>query len=287
MNDYQIFTDATADLTAELMQGLPEAKILEMEILMDGKSYTYGPEGNIDVPTFYSLLNTDTDVKTSSINPEEYLEAFESVLKEGKDVLYLCFTSGLSGTYNTASFICRDLKDQYPDRKIYCVDSLCASIGEAFFVYEVLKRQKEGYSIDELYEWCSYNRRSVAHWFTLDSFDYLVKGGRISPAVAAIGSALQIKPLLSVDEEGKLYVPAKTRGRKSSIATLLKKVDTDWKKDVDNKILVGHGNCPEEAQEMKEKILARHPEADVTIMNVGPVIGCHTGPSILAVVFYQ
>ena len=232
-------------------------------------------------------MNTNTDVKTSSINPEEYLEAFESVLKEGKDVLYLCFTSGLSGTYNTASFICRDLKDRYPDRKIYCVDSLCASIGEAFFVYEALKRQKEGYSIDELYEWCSYNRRSIAHWFTLDSFDYLVKGGRISPAVAAIGSALQIKPLLSVDEEGKLYVAAKTRGRKSSIATLLKKVDTDWKKDVDTKVLVGHGNCPEEAEEMKEKILARHPEADVSILNVGPVIGCHTGPSILAVVYYQ
>ncbi len=287
MNDYQIFTDATADLTHELIDGLPEAKVLQMEILMDGKSYTYGPQGNIDHDLFYSLLSPSIDIKTSSINPEEYLNAFEEVLKQGKDVLYLCFTSGLSGTYNTAAFICRDLKERYPDRKIYCVDTLCASIGEAFFVYEALKRQKEGYSVDELYEWCSYNRRRVAHWFTLDDFDYLIKGGRISPAAAAIGAALQIKPLLSVDEDGKLYVPAKLRGRKSSIATLLKKVDTDWKKDVDTKIIVGHGNCPQEAQEMKEKILARHPEADVTVMTIGPVIGSHTGPSILAVVFYQ
>lgn len=287
MKEYQIFTDATADLDEELIKGLPEVKILPMEILLDNKAYVYGPEGNIDHQTFYSLLNTKVDVKTSSISPDTYMNSFEAALKEGKDILYICFTSGLSGTYNTASFICRDLKDQYPDSKIYCIDSLCASLGEAFFVYEALKRQKEGYTIDELYEWCSYSRRNVAHWFTLDNFDYLIKGGRISPAVAAIGSALQIKPLLSVDEEGKLYVAGKLRGRKSSIAALLKKVDSDWKQDVDKKIVVGHGNCPEEAEEMKEKILARHPEADVSIMSIGPVIGCHTGPSILAVLYYQ
>lgn len=285
--NYRIFTDATADLSEILLKDLPEVTILPMEILMDNVSYSYGPDGDIDHQSFYQKLNTQIDVKTSSISPEVYLEHFEECLKQGEDVLYLCFTSGLSGTYNTASFICRDLREQYPERKIYCIDSLCASIGEAFFVYEVLKRKKEGYSIDELYDWCHYNRRNIAHWFTLNDFDYLVKGGRISPAAAAIGSALQIKPLLSIDEEGKLYVAGKLRGRKSSIATLLKKIDSDWKKEKDSTILVGHGNCPDEAQDMKEKILAHHPDADVRIMTIGPVIGCHTGPSILAVVYYQ
>ncbi|MBQ2139411.1 MAG: DegV family protein [Erysipelotrichaceae bacterium] len=287
MNEYQIFTDATADLNEELMQGLPEVKIIPMEIRIDQAPYIYGPGGNIDHELFYSILDTQKEVMTSGINPEVYESYFEEALKEGKDVLYICFTSGLSSTYNTARIIVRELDEKYPDRKIYCLNSYCASIGEAFIVYEAAKRQAEGMGFDELIDYIHNERFNVSHWFTLDNFDYLLKGGRISPAVAAIASALQIKPLLSVDEEGKLYVPAKTRGRKSSIATILKKIDSDWKPEKDKTIIVGHGNCPEEAEAMKEKILAHHPEATVYIMRVGPVIGCHTGPSILAAVFYR
>ena len=287
MNEYQIFTDATADIDQNLLNGLPELKIIPMEILIDGKSYIYGPGGNIDRETFYEMLNPQIDVKTTGINPEIYEKNFEDALKEGKDVLYLCFTSGLSSTYNTARLVKNFLKDKYPDRKIFCIDTLCASLGEGFLVYETLQKQKDGMAFDELIEWVEENKEKVAHWFTLDDFDYLIKGGRISPAAAAIASTLQIKPLLSVNEEGKLFVAGKMRGRHSSIASILKKMDLNWKPEKGKRVIVGHGNCEKEAEDMMEKIKAHHPEAEVSISSIGPVIGCHTGPSILAILFWE
>ena len=197
MNKYQIFTDATADLNEELMKGLPEVKIIPMEIRIDQTPYIYGPGGNIEHELFYSILDTQKEVMTSGISPEVYESYFEEALKEGKDVLYICFTSGLSSTYNTARIIVRELDEKYPDRKIYCLNSYCASIGEAFIVYEAAKRQSEGMDFDELIDYIHNERFNVSHWFTLDNFDYLLKGGRISPAAAAIASALQIKPLLN------------------------------------------------------------------------------------------
>ena len=287
MNDYKIFTDATADIDESLLKDLPELGIIPMDILMDDVTYSYGPEGTIDHHSFYGMLTPQVDVKTTGINPEVYEEHFESSLKNGQDVIYICFTSGLSSTYNTARLIKAELKDKYPDRKIFCIDSLCASIGEAFLVYESLKKQKEGLSYDEMVEWIETNKTDVAHWFTLDSFEYLVKGGRISSTSAAIATTLQIKPLLSVNEEGKLFVAGKTRGRHSATASILKKIDSDWKKENGNTIFVGHGNCEEEALQLKEKVLLHHPDADVKLLSIGPVIGCHTGPSILALVFWE
>ena len=164
MNKYQIFTDATADLNEELMKGLPEVKIIPMEIRIDQTPYIYGPGGNIDHELFYSILDTQKEVMTSGINPEVYESYFEEALKEGKDVLYICFTSGLSSTYNTARIIVRELDEKYPDRKIYCLNSYCASIGEAFIVYEAAKRQSEGMGFDELIDYTHNERFNVSHW---------------------------------------------------------------------------------------------------------------------------
>ena len=174
MNKYQIFTDATADLNEELMKGLPEVKIIPMEIRIDQTPYIYGPGGNIDHELFYSILDTQKEVMTSGINPEVYESYFEEALKEGKDVLYICFTSGLSSTYNTARIIVRELDEKYPDRKVYCLNSYCASIGEAFIVYEAAKRQAEGMGFDELIDYIHNERFNVSRWFTLDNFDYLL-----------------------------------------------------------------------------------------------------------------
>ena len=287
MNKYQIFTDATADIDTNALHGLPNLEIIPMEIFIDEASYYFGPDGTIDHEMFYDRLDPQIDVKTTGINPEIYEQYFEAALEQGLDVLYICFTSGLSSTYNTVRLVKTMMKDKYPDRKIFCIDSLCASLGEGFLVLEALKRQREGMEFDELVEWLEAEKTNVGHWFTLDSFEYLVKGGRISPTAAAIASTLQIKPLLSVDTEGKLTVAGKTRGRHSAIATILKKMDSNWKPEKGKRVIVGHGNCEEEALQLKEKVLARHPDAQVDIMSIGPVIGCHTGPSILALVFWE
>ncbi|MBQ6334227.1 MAG: DegV family protein [Erysipelotrichaceae bacterium] len=283
---YQIFTDATADFSPQDIERLPDLKVIPMEILFDGVSYTFGPGGNIDHRAFYEMLKPESDVKTSSIAPDTYYQTFKECLEEGKDLIYICFSSGLSSTCNTARLVLNGLKDKYPERKITLVDSLCASLGQALLVGEAVRKQVNGCDYDELVKWLEENKTKVAHWFTLDEMTYLLKGGRITPAAAAIASTLQIKPVLSLNEEGKLYVAAKTRGRHSAIALLLKKIDSNWNSDKCKSIIIGHGNCPDETKDVKEKILLHHPEAEVYTLNIGPVIGCHTGPGIIGMAFF-
>lgn len=286
MAGYQLFTDATSDITKEFMSGLPEVKIIPMNVEIGGREYTYGPGGDITPEQFYELQRQGNFAVTSQINPETYKSAFEAALKDGSDVLYLCFSSGLSGTIQSAELAMDDLREKYPDRRIKCIDTLCASLGEGFLVHEAAKKQAEGLDFDELCDWVDERKLKVCHWFTVDIFDHLKHGGRVSNFTAAAGTLLQIKPLLHVDEEGRLAVMGKPRGRKQAIAMQIEKLKSGMDGSLGNLVTIGHGSNPEGAEQLKNEVMNCCPDADIHILDIGPIIGAHTGPGMLAVIYW-
>lgn len=285
MTAYQIFTDATADFEMQLMsqRGI---RVIPMGVEIGGQEYTYGPGGDITAEQFYALQKSGNYAATSQINPSVYLRYFEPVLRAGEDVLYLCFSSGMSGTFQSAQLCAAELQQQYPDRQILCVDTLSASVGEGFLVYEAARRQAEGYSLQELARWVEEHRLKVCHWFTVDVFDHLRHGGRVSAAAAVLGTALQIKPMLHVDAEGRLAVMEKPRGRKQAISAQLARMEQGWTPELGNMVVIGHGACPQDAELLKQAVCRRFPRADVVVAEIGPVIGAHTGPGMLALIYW-
>ena len=286
MDDYQIFTDATADLSGDFMKGLPPVEIIPMKVEIGGQEYTYGLFGNIAVKDFYALQREGNFAVTSQINPTVYNGYFEPCLAQGKDILYLCFSSGMSGTIQTAQMCVRELQNRYPQRKIICIDTLCASVGEGFLVREASRKQAEGFTLDALARWVEVYRLKVCHWFTVDVFEHLRHGGRVSAASAAMGTVLHIKPLLHVDEQGKLAVMEKPRGRKKAVNMQLKRMEQGWMPEMGKSVLIGHGDCPEDARKLHQAVSMRFPEAEIYVADIGPVIGAHTGPGMLASVSY-
>ena len=283
---YQIFTDATADVSQEIMEGLPPVVYIPMEVELGGTPYTYGPGGNLTVSQFYAAQRGGLFATPSQINPAAYRDAFEPCLREGRDILYLCFSSGLSGTIQNALLCIRELEEEYPDRTILLVDTLCASVGEGFLVREAASRQAQGMGLEELARWVEDHRLQVCHWFTVDTFDHLRHGGRVSAVAATAGTLLQIKPLLHVDVEGKLQVVEKPRGRRRATESQLARMEQGWDRSMGNLVLVGHGDCPQECAQLQEEVERRFPGAKTYPVDIGPIIGAHTGPGMLAIIFW-
>jgi len=286
MGEYRIFTDATADIAADMMVEMPETNIIPMNVEIGGREYIYGPKGTITAKEFYRLQREGSFATTSQITPQTYFQYFEPCLRSGKDILYLSFSSGMSGTYQSALLATEELKKEYPERKIICLDTLCASVGEGFFVREAAQKQSEGFTLEELAEWAENHRLQICHWFTVDTFEHLRHGGRVSAATAAVGTVLQIKPLLHVDDKGCLQVIGKTRGRKRSIAMQISKMEQGWSPEVGKRVLIGHGDAPETAEILRKEISDKFPEAEIGITEIGPIIGAHTGPGMLAVIYW-
>ncbi len=283
---YQIITDATCDLTQELLSGLPTLEIIPMDVTVDGKTYTYGPGGTISTKQFYALQREGRFASTSQINPETYAQTFEKYLNQGTDVLYLCFSSGLSSTFVSAEMSIIELKEKYPRRKIYCVDTLAASGGEGLLVRTALEKQAEGMELTELVQWVQENRSKLCHWVTVDTFAYLHHGGRVSGSSAAMGTLLQIKPVLHMTLNGKLEATEKPRGRKVATERIYNKLESGWMPQVSRTVLIGHGDNLTAAEELMVMIHHRFPEADVHICDIGPIIGAHTGPGVLTVFYW-
>lgn len=284
--EYQIFTDATADMSSAMLAGLPHVEIIPMEVLVGNTEYLYGPTGNLSINEFYEMLKEGKYASTSQISPVVYKEAFEPYLKKGQDILYLAFSSGMSGTINSARLSARELQEEYPDRKIYCVDSLCASVGEGLLVREVAKKQMEGIPLEELVKWIEENRFNVCHWFTVDTFLHLLHGGRVSAVSAAAGTVLNIKPLLHVDEEGKLKVMGKPRGSKLALTAKLQHMEQGWQPEIGKLVVIGHADCPEVGEQLSKEVKEKFPEAEVFVANIGPIIGAHTGPGMSALIYW-
>lgn len=278
MDGYQIFTDATSDLAPELTAGLPSVEMIPMNVEIGGTEYSYGSPEGITAKEFYRLQRAGNFATTSQINPTIYFKHFEPCLRQGTDILYLCFSSGLSGTYQSAFLAVEELQQEYPERRIICIDTLAAAVGEGFLVREAAKKQREGLSIDELASWVMEHRLEVCHWFTVDTFTHLKHGGRVSGAAAAMGTALQIKPLLHVDSEGKLQAVEKPRGRKKAVTTQIARMEQGWKPELGKSILIGHADDPEAADMLKERLLEQFPDSEICIAYIGPtMIGLYAG----------
>ena len=283
---YALVSDATLDLPLDLIEQY-DIKVVPMAFTLDGEEILHYPdERNMTNEEFYQALKEGKTSSTSQINPMTYVDFMKPILEAGQDILYVCFTSGLSGTYQSALLAKDMLLEDYPERKIEVVDSLCASAGQGYFVYLVAQKKEEGLSLEELTQWTIENRQRIAHWFTVDDLFHLQRGGRLSFAEAMLGSALKIKPIISVDEKGGLYVENKVRGNKRAVEYMLSKMN-ETMDETQTTVFVGHGDAEQRAEDLKEKILKNTKAEEVIITKIGPVIGSHTGPGMLAVLFLE
>lgn len=280
---YVFMTDASCDLTQKQVEEAG-VKVLPMEFQIDDKYYQHYPDCRMmALDEFYDALKNGAQPKTTQINYMNFKSWFEPYLKAGKDVLYTGISTGLSGTYDTCMIAVRELEEQYPQRRIVVLDSRCDSAGLGLLVYLAGKKYKEGADIDALAEYITEKRDQIAHWFVVDDLDQLKRGGRISAVAATFGKALQIKPLISCDETGKLLNVGKIRGASNVIPTLVKYAERDAVNPKKSIAFVAHANNPEGAKELRKAIKGKFKE--VQICDIGPVIGSHVGSGMLAVVF--
>jgi len=286
MTNYQIITDAACDGFELLLENLPACIVIPMEVTIGDTLYLYGSDGNISTAAFYDMQRRGSFAKTSHINPATYVKYFEPILQHGQDILYIGLTSGLSNTMQSAELAKQQLLEQYPERTIICFDSFCASVGHGFIVREALTRQAQGMPLDELVKWLTAHRMQICHWFTVDTLEHLKHGGRISGTSAALGSVLNIKPMLHLNLKGQLEVTDKLRGRKKAIEAKVKCIAEGWNPELGNLVVIGHGDCRDEALQIQQMIANCCPGADIYIADIGPIIGAHTGPGMLAVIYW-
>ena len=285
MNNYTIITDSSCDLPDSLVKEL-ELEVLPLAFIMDGKTYRNYPDNREMAPKdFYNKQREGSMATTNAVNVGEAADAMEAVLKRGEDVLVLAFSSGLSTTCNSFQIAAGDLAEQYPDRKIFVVDTLCASLGQGMFVYQAARLRQAGKSMEEVRDWAEQNRLNQCHWFTVNDLFFLKKGGRVSAATALFGTMLSIKPVLHVDAEGRLIPMEKARGRKASLNALVDKVGELADNPAAQTMFISNSDCQEDAQYVADQIKARYGTEEIIINSIGPVIGAHTGPGCVALFF--
>jgi EDD domain protein, DegV family len=285
MNDYVILTDSTTDLNPQIIRDL-DVQVIPLQFTIGGKSYyDYADERELSIKNFYDMLRAGDMSTTAQINTAQYIDVFEPYLKEGKDVIYIGFSSGLSGSYNSSCMAAQELSEKYPNQKVYSVDSLAASMGEGLLVYNAVMQKRAGLSIDELKRWVEDNRSHLCHWFTVDDLHHLKRGGRVSSAAAVVGSMLGIKPVLHVDNEGHLIPVEKVRGRQRSLETLVQKMQESCIEPQNQVIMISHGDSLDDAKIVEELVRTKLHVKDVLINYIGPVIGTHSGPGTIALFF--
>ena len=285
MSDFVILTDSSADLGADMVAQL-DIQVLPLSFTIQGVTYHNYPDNHeMDPAVFYSMLRKGDLATTAAVNVAQYTEALEPLLQAGKDVLVLAFSSGLSATYNSSRIAVEELSEKYPDRKLYTVDTLCASLGQGLLVYLAAKEREKGKSIEEVRDWVEAHKLNLCHQFTVDDLHFLKRGGRISATTAVLGSMLQIKPVLHVDDEGHLINIAKARGRAASLKALVDKMEITAIDPKDQIVFISHGDCLADAEMVAQMVKDRMGVQQVYINYVGPVIGAHSGPGTLAL-FY-
>lgn len=285
MRDYVIVSDATLDLPYSVIKEYG-IRVIPMGVDINNEVYNFHPdEKELKIDEFYEKLKAGADAHTTQITPIVFTEYFKNILNEGLDLLYIGFSSGLSSTYNAAKLVEGELASEYPDRKIYCIDSKCASIGEGLLVLHAAIQKKNGMTIDELKLWVEEHKFDPRHWFTVKDLFYLKKGGRVTSVEAIVGTALRIRPVLSTDENGKLVVVSIIRGTKAEIDFLINRMVTEGVDLSSQIVIVGHGDNLEQAMKLEQEIRSMNIVKDVIISRIGPVIGTHTGPGMLALVF--
>ncbi|HJC43703.1 MAG TPA: DegV family protein [Candidatus Mediterraneibacter gallistercoris] len=280
MRDYVITVNSTVDLPKEWLEER-HVPVIPLKYTIDGETYT-DMEG-LSAKEFFDKLREGKMSTTSQVNPEEAADMLEPFLKEGKDILHLGFSSGLSGTLNSMKIAGEMLQEKYPEAKVIVIDTLCACLGEALLLYKALQQKEKGMNIDELAQWVEENKLHICHNVTVDDLHHLQRGGRISKTTAVLGTLVQIKPIIHMDDNGKLQVIGKERGRKKSlnkIVDMAVEQSKGWDNDI---IMITHGDCIKDAEYVAKLVREKMGIDNILINNIGTVIGSHTGPGVVAV----
>ena len=279
---YCIITDSCCDFPQKMYSQL-QLSLIPLSVNFQGAEHRELSEKF--TKKLYAGLRNGQLATTAAVNPEGWTKVLEPVLAAGQDALVLAFSSGLSATYQSAVIAAGELQEKYPDRRVQVVDTLCASMGQGLLVWYACQKRDEGLSLDELTAWCEDRKLHICHWFTVDDLQYLKRGGRVSAATALLGTMLQIKPVLHVDDQGHLINVAKARGRKASIEALAKKFAALGLPGENDTVFISHGDCPEDAMLLEQLLKEQYGVKNVIISYVGAVIGSHSGPGTLALFF--
>lgn len=285
MNDYILMTDSSADLPDKLVREL-NLEVLPLTFVLKGKNYKNWPDNREMAPkAFYRQLREGAVATTAAVNVADVVERVEPLLQQGKDVLLLSFSSGLSATCDSARIAAQELGEQYPERKFFVVDTLCASLGQGLLVWHAARRRERGDSIEAVRDWVEENKLHLCHWFTVDDLMYLKRGGRLNAATALVGTALGIKPVLHIDDDGHLINVGKARGRRGALTALVDRMAELAVDPEKNPVFISHGDCLDDAKMVEKLVKQRLGVKEVVISYVGPVIGAHTGPGVVALFF--
>lgn len=280
---YRILTDSCCDFSEQMYDTL---NISHVTLCLNFRGGEHRDLSEGFIKELYNAMRAGETASTAAVNPTEWAAAIEPVLAAGEDVLVLAFSSGLSTTYQSAVIAAEELKEKYPDRKVYVVDTLCASRGQAMFVWQACKLRDNGMSLDELHTWSEDHKLNMCHWFTVDDLVYLKRGGRVSAATALLGTMLNIKPILHVDDEGHLISMGKVRGRKASIEAIAKKLGETGLPGENDTVFICHGDCMEDAKYLEKLVKEQYGVKEVLTYYTGAVIGSHSGPGTLALFFW-
>lgn len=279
---YQIITDSGCDLSLQMYENLG---VTVVPLCLNFRGEERRDLSENCIKELYDAMRGGETASTAAINPTEWAANIEPVLAAGEDALVMVFSSGLSTTYQSAMIAAEELTDKYPERTVKVVDTLCASRGQGMFIWYACKKRDAGMSLEELWQWCEDHKLQLCHWFTVDDLVYLKRGGRVSAATALLGSMLNIKPVLHVDDEGHLVSVAKVRGRKASIEALAKKLGETGLPGENDTVFICHGDCIEDAAYLEKLVKEKYGVKEVLTYYTGAVIGSHSGPGTLAL-FY-
>ena len=279
---YKIITDSCCDYPQHMYE---ELGLICTNLSVNFRGSSVNSYSEQWLKDMFDGLRAGESAQTSAVNPQDWKDVMEPVLQTGEDVLVLAFSSGLSTTYQSAVIASQELQEQYSDRQIRVVDTLCASLGQGLFVWHACHQRDAGLSLEELTAWCEEHKLQLCHWFTVDDLMFLKRGGRVSAATALVGTMLKIKPVMHVDDEGHLIKVTTARGRKASIDALVDKFGETALPGCNDTVFICHGDCMEDAQYLERKLKERYGVSNVFIYYVGAVIGSHSGPGTLAL-FY-
>ena len=284
--EYIIFSDVSIDIDMAFADKY-DLKYISMEYILDDNSFNCSrPENDEMMHQYYEKLRLKASTHTSQIVPNNYVEAFEGYIKEGKGILYISLSSGLSNTYESALLAAKMLKDDYPECEIEVVDSLGATGGMGILAESACLNREKGMSLSDNAKWLREHANNINFWFKVEDLMYLCRGGRVSATTAVVGTALKIKPILTIDSTGKLQTIDKKRGDKQAMLGLIERFDASYDPDMGNTVYVSCADCRDVAETLKSKLLEKHPDLDIKITMLSPIIGAHTGPDMLSLIYY-
>ena len=280
MQKYDIFTDSSCDLNKDVIEKY-DLKVMQLEVTIDDNEPVFNRD--IDITKFYEQLKNGANAKTSAVTLGHFKDNMKKSLEEGKDIIYLGFSSGLSATYNNGVMIINELREKYPERKIIDIDTLCATGGQGLVVYYAAKLREEGATIEEVEKKVLSIKDRIQHQVKVNDLFFLKRGGRISATTAIAGSVLNIKPIITMDITGRLATVGKVRGKKAAVVELFNRMKSNENIEELPYVYISHSACIDEAENLKNMVVEQYPKAEVVIGDIGPVIGAHTGPGALVI----